>query len=266
MDPATIRFAGAIPELYDRHLGPVLFEPYAVDLAARLPAHATKVLEVAAGTGRVTRHLLARIPATGRLVATDLNDAMIARGARSVVDPRLSWQVADAQQLPVDDATFDAVVCQFGLMFVPDLARALREMRRALGLGGVVLLNAWDALARNPASAVLHQLAVAALPANPPLFMSMPFSLHDRDALVARVREAGFTRVEADTVARDGIAASAADLARGFVRGNPLFNQLVDRALDIDALEREVTEALAARFGAAPCVTPMSAHVITAAG
>src|SRR5512135_1791816 len=117
----TPRFVGNIPELYDRHMGPVLFEPYARDVAARLPATARRVLEIAAGTGRVTRHLLAALASDGELVATDLNEPMIDEARRRLGDDtRLRFAPADAQALPFEDARFDAIVCQFGLMFVPD--------------------------------------------------------------------------------------------------------------------------------------------------
>src|SRR4051812_2330445 len=178
------RFVGPIPELYDRHMGPVLFEPYALDLAARVPAGASRLLEVAAGTGRVTRHLLAGLPSSGELIATDLYEAMIAEGKQRLPDdPRLDWRVADALALPFEDARFDVAACQFGLMFVPDKLRALRELRRVIRAGGTLLLNTWDALANNPASALLHQLAYAEMPADPPVFMATPFSMPDPNTL-----------------------------------------------------------------------------------
>ncbi|MBL0214440.1 MAG: class I SAM-dependent methyltransferase, partial [Myxococcales bacterium] len=126
--PATA-FIGSIPELYDRHLGPVLFEPYAIEIARRLAPGTARVLEIAAGTGRVSRHLLSALPPTGRLLATDLNEPMLSRAAQVITDPRVTWSAADAQALPFGDGEFDAVVCQFGLMFVPDKPRAVREMR-----------------------------------------------------------------------------------------------------------------------------------------
>lgn len=259
-----VRFVGKIPELYDRHMGPVLFEPYAHVTAARLPRAARRVLEIAAGTGRVTRQLLAALPADGELVATDLNAPMIDEGRQRVPDARVHWQTADAQSLPFEDAHFDAVVCQFGLMFVPDQPLALREMRRVLRPGGTLLLATWDQLARNPASQQLHQLAYAEMPADPPAFMAVPFSLHDAVALHERIAAAGFASVRVDTVEVMGEAESASHLAHGFVRGNPLYTQLVDRGIDADAFEQRVAAALRARFGDAPCRSLLSAHVATA--
>jgi ubiquinone/menaquinone biosynthesis C-methylase UbiE len=128
------RFTGTIPAFYDAHLGPVIFEPFARDLARRVPDRdGVCVLETACGTGIVTRRVLERLPASAKFVATDLNQGMLdhARGAVGP-DPRIEWRTADAQQLPFGDASFDAVVMQFGMMFVPDQPLALREARRVL--------------------------------------------------------------------------------------------------------------------------------------
>ena len=245
-------------------MGPALFEPYAIELAQRLPASAVDVLEIAAGTGRVTRHLVARLAPTARLLATDLNEPMLARARDQITDSRITWRAADAQALPSADASHDAVVCQFGLMFVPDKARAVSEMRRVLRRGGTALVSTWNALELNPWSQVLHDLAVAAMPGDPPLFMLTPFSMPDPTVLHALFVAAGFADVRVDTVDRLGEASSAQDLAIGLVRGNPLAGQLADRGLDADALIARVAAELTARFGAAPCRAALSAHVVTA--
>lgn len=264
MTASTTAFVGTIPAIYDQHLGPALFEPYAIDLARRIPPHARDVLEIAAGTGRVTRHLLARLPADARLLATDLNEPMIERAAAAITDPRLAWRVADAQELPVEDRAYDAVACQFGLMFVPDKPRALREMRRALRPGGTLLVSTWNALEKNPWTQVLHELAMATLPTDPPTFMLTPFSMPDPVALRELVASAGFASVRVDTVEVIGEAESAGHLAIGMVRGNPLAGQLAERGIDADALVTRVRDALVHAFGDRPCRAPLSAHVVTA--
>jgi SAM-dependent methyltransferase len=261
---STTAFVGSIPELYDRHLGPVLFEPYAIDLARRLPQDAHRVLEVAAGTGRVTRHLLAQLSANGELVATDLNAPMLTRAAQLLADARVTWRTADALALPFDDARFDAVACQFGLMFMPEPVRATREMRRVTRPGGRLLLSTWDDVARNGATVVLQELIARRFANDAPPFMCTPFSMPDPGALAAIVTAAGWCDVTVDTVVQVGEAPSAADLATGFVRGNPLWNQLVERALDVDSFERDLALALAEQFGDAPCRSPLSAHIVTA--
>jgi ubiquinone/menaquinone biosynthesis C-methylase UbiE len=260
------RFVGSIPELYDRHMGPVFFEPYALDLAGRLPAGTRRILEIAAGTGRVTRHLLGPLAHDGVLVATDLNEPMIAEAQKRVIDSRVTWRTADAQALPFkgDDEPFDVVVCQFGLMFVPDKLLALREMRRVLRPGGTLLLSVWDELGRNPAHKRLHELAFQLTPENPPVFMATPFSMSDAQALRSMASDAGFSSVKLDTVVKTGEGVSAMDIATGFVRGNPLWNQLVERGIDADAFQAHVASVLAQEYGDMPCKSPMSAHVLTA--
>lgn len=260
-----VRFTGSIPELYDRHMGPVLFEPYARELAQRVPPSAVRVLELAAGTGRLTRHLLAALPAGGQLVVTDLNPPMLDEAKKRVAnDPRITWQAADMQALPFPDGAVNAVVCQFGLMFVPDKALAMREMKRVLSPGGILLLATWNDISENPASKMLHEYAYEAMPNDPPLFMGTPFSMGDAHELERLATEARFHGVRVDTVAKEGVAESAAHLATGFVRGNPLWNQLTDRGINVDAFERTMTAKLAHAYGDKPCKSPLSAHVLTA--
>ena len=143
-------FVGAIPEIYDQYLVPLIFEPYAVDLAARLARlPLTTVLELAAGTGVVTRRLALGLPATVAITATDLNQPMLDRAAAVGTSRPVSWRLADALELPFADASFDAVVCQFGAMFFPDKPRAFAEARRVLKPGGTFIFNVWDRIEAN---------------------------------------------------------------------------------------------------------------------
>ena len=155
-------FVGDVAGNYDRYLGPVLFQVYADDLARRLPVKPDmRVLETACGTGILTRRLLDRMRGLGSLVATDLNEAMIAHArAHVTAEPGLlEWQTADATKLPFPDGSFVAVVCQFGLMFFPDEAAGIREVFRVLKAGGRYLFNVWDAMAYDPAQRIAHEVA-----------------------------------------------------------------------------------------------------------
>src|SRR5438128_697292 len=139
---STTSFTGSIPSNYDQYLGPFLFEPYAIDLVKRLPHQGLKnVLEIACGTGRVTQHLVGELADDGNLIATDLNPDMITLARQKVSDGRIRWQAADAQQLPFGDNTFDAVVCQYGVMFFPDKPKAFAEAHRVLKNGGKFIFN-----------------------------------------------------------------------------------------------------------------------------
>jgi ubiquinone/menaquinone biosynthesis C-methylase UbiE len=172
MPAAKIAFSESVPENYDRYLGPMFFEPYAADIASRLEVRSgIRVLEIACGTGIVTRRLRERIPADGRLVATDLSPGMLARArANLAANAAIEWKEADAMALPFADASFDAVVCQFGLMFVPDKLGALREARRVLAPGGHLLCNVWDSLAENEYANIGHTVALTMFESYPTRF------------------------------------------------------------------------------------------------
>ena len=144
-------FAGSIPENYDRYMVPLIFEPYAADFARRAASLSpSAVLETAAGSGVVTRALAPRLPRRGAsYIVTDLNQPMLDYAATRVADKRISWRKADAQALPFEDAAFDLVCCQFGVMFFPDRPSGYREARRVLKPGGCFLFNVWDRIEEN---------------------------------------------------------------------------------------------------------------------
>lgn len=259
-------FSGAIPQHYDSKLGPMFFEPYAEDLAARLPAHAQRVLETAAGTGVVTGHLLARLGADARLVVSDLQDAMleVAR-AKYGQDPRVEFRQADATTLPFNDRSFEAVVCQFGVMFFDDRLAGLREARRVLTHDGVLLMNTWGALADNPIARTAHEEVARVLPHNPPTFMEVPFGMHDVDEVTDLLHAAGFTYVRSDIVDCIGESESAHHAATGLMCGSPMFSQLQERGIaDPRTLVDGVAVRLAELGGLAPMRLPMRALVFTA--
>src|SRR6266404_4632332 len=130
-------FAGSIPKLYESYLVPLIFEPYAADIAGRLASRSPgRVLEIAAGTGVVTRALVSTLPDRTAIVATDLNQTMLDQAAVTGTRRPVEWRQADAMQLPFTDGAFDAVVCQFGVMFFPDKPKAFAEARRVLKPGG----------------------------------------------------------------------------------------------------------------------------------
>jgi ubiquinone/menaquinone biosynthesis C-methylase UbiE len=264
MTSTDTAFAGSIPEFYDRCLGPFLFEPYAADLAARAAGLAPgRVLETAAGTGVVTIALAAALP-DAEIVATDLNPDMLRVAAGKLDTPRLTLAPADAQSLPFADATFDLVVCQFGAMFFPDRVAAYREARRVLRPGGTFLFNVWDRLEANPASKAVAEAVAALFPGDPPSFLHrVPFGYHDRAAIEADLRAAGFTSIEAETVAKRS-RGDARALAPGLCQGSPLRAEIEARAPD--RLEEATQAALGAlvRLHGDPVDAAMSAHVLTA--
>jgi ubiquinone/menaquinone biosynthesis C-methylase UbiE len=256
-------FAGSVPETYDRFMGPIFFEPYADDLVARLPATPRlRVLELACGTGIVTRRLRDRLP-DARILATDLSEAMIAQ-ARLKFTPaeEIEWRQADATSLPLGDQAFDAVVCQFGVMFFPDKPAGFREAYRVLAPGGLVLFNVWDALERNQLSLAVHEALAALFPTDPPDFYDIPFGFHDPLTISGLLQEAGFEDVQITTVQKPGICQSANDAALALVQGTPVRGQIVARpGVDLAAVTSAAAATIRERFGDDPVRSTLSALV-----
>jgi SAM-dependent methyltransferase len=265
MTASDTAFSGSIPALYHNHLGPLLFEPYAADLAARIarlgPA---RILETAAGTGIVTEAIADALP-DAELVATDLNQAMLDVAAARIAAPNTTFRQADAQALPFPDASFDAVVCQFGVMFFPDRVGAYREVRRVLQPGGHFLFNVWDRLEANAVSRIVADTVAGLFPDSPPSFLNrVPFGYHDKARVEADLRAAGFTAIAAETVAKRSRAASAREAAIGISHGSPLAAEIEVHGPDSLARAADaVAEALAGLGGPDGIDAPMSAHVFT---
>ena len=260
-------FSGSIPSLYDRYLGPLMFETYAQDLADRMSAlNAERVLETAAGTGIVTRALDRSLSPGVRIVATDLNQPMLDHAAERISSCRVSWRKVDAQALPFPDAAFDAVVCQFGVMFFPDKQKTYREARRVLKPGGHFIFNVWDKLEYNEFADLVTAAVADMFATDPPRFLARtPYGYHQQQAVIAELRSAGFIHVGVETLTRRSAAPSCRDPAVGFCQGTPLGSEI--EARDAARLA-EATEAAAsrisARFGNGPVDGMMQAHVFTA--
>lgn len=259
-------FAGRIPETYDRYMGPIFFDPYARDLASRVQALApARVLELACGTGIVTRRLRDALPADARLVATDLNPPMMTWAASKFgADERVEWRQADATMLPFGDGSFDAVVCQFGVMFFPDKLAAFREAHRVLAPGGTLLFTVWDSLDRNELSQAAIGAMAALFPANPPAFYHIVFGFHDRARIAALLADAGFGSIELATSVKPADAASAHDAGVGLVQGTPMATLLAERGEDLSRVVDAVAQAIRDRFGDHPVRTTMTAIVCSA--
>ena len=259
-------FAGSIPATYDRLMVPMLFKPYAADVAARAQSFNPRdILETAAGTGAVTEALHQAVPGAN-IIATDLNPAMLEVAAKRLKSDKVRFQAADAQDLPFDDQSFDLIVCQFGVMFYPDKVLANREALRVLRPGGRYLLVIWDSLDRNPASKAIHQAVAAEFPGDPPAFLArVPFGYSDLELVTADLMAAGFDDLEFETIEHRSRAASAFDAAAGMCQGSPLRSEIDAR--DHSALDR-VTEAadkaLRQFEGPDGFDAPMSAHLVIA--
>ena len=260
-------FAGSIPEIYDRFLVPLIFEPYAVDLAGRVAALAPNdVLETAAGTGVLTRALAAQLPASAHIVATDLNQPMLDQAAKRQPAGTVEWKQADALALPFADGSFDAVACQFGVMFFPDKVQGYKEARRVLRPGGRFFFSVWDEIAENEFADVVTQALAEVFPGDPPRFMARtPHGHHDVARIRQELKAAGFADVAIDAVDARSKAPSARHVAVAYCQGTPLRNEI--EARDASRLEEATSRAAAAvaqRFGTAAVDGRIRAIVITA--
>ncbi|WP_028997209.1 class I SAM-dependent methyltransferase [Azohydromonas australica] len=259
-------FAGSIPDLYDRCVVPLIFQGYAADLARRVAMlRPARVLETAAGTGVVTRALAQALP-TAELVATDLNPPMLERARAVGAAVPVRWQPADAQSLPFDDASFDAVVCQFGAMFFPDKVRAFSEARRVLRPGGMFMFNVWDRLEENEFTWVVTEALATVFPEDPPQFMRrIPHGYFDTALIERHLRDAGFESPRFETVAARSRAATASEPAMALCQGTPLRSEIEARGgVGLAQATSACADALEARFGAGPVDGRIQAHVVCA--
>ena len=268
MSAADKVFAGSIPKLYDEFLVPLIFADFADDIAKRIAALSPSVLlETAAGTGAVTRAVAAALPRDVRYVATDLNEPMLAVAAqRQGEDDRISWRQADASALPFDDAAFDVVCCQFGVMFFPDRIKGYTEAKRVLRPGGTFVFNVWDRIEDN---VFAHDATVALgkmFPDDPPRFMARtPHGYHDEAVIKAELEQAGFSHISIETRPAVSRAPTPEYVAIAYCQGTPLRSEIEARdAARLQAATDAVAEAIRTRYGPGPVEARIQALVITA--
>jgi ubiquinone/menaquinone biosynthesis C-methylase UbiE len=268
MASTDTKFTGLIPDIYERFLVPMIFEPYARDLAARvLQTGAQSVIEIAAGTGVLTRALVAKLPTPRRIVATDLDPVVLERAAALLPkDAKVTFRQANALDLPFADESFDAVACQFGAVFFPDKVKAYQEARRVLKAGGHFFFNVWGRISENHFADTVSEALAAIFPKDPPRFLaSVSHGYHDVDTIRKELREAGFTSISLETKSGVSRAPSAREPATGYCLGTPLRTEI--EARDKTGLEQatlKVTEALAAKFGPGSVEGSIQALVINA--
>ncbi|MCC8982558.1 class I SAM-dependent methyltransferase [Bradyrhizobium acaciae] len=261
-------FAGSVPQLYDRLMVPMIFAPYARDLAERIKGHRPRdLLEIAAGTGAVTTVLATELPGT-QIIATDLNEPMLAQAKTHLAGkPNIRWLQADALSLPFGDASFDVVACQFGAMFFPDRVKGYAEARRVIRPGGRYFFNVWDRIEENDFADVMQQTMHKVFASNPPQFMARtPHGYHDPARIRADLTIAGFRDIAIELVTQRSPAASPQDVAIAYCQGTPMRGEIEAQGQpSLEAATERVAEALARRYGNGPIDGKIQALVISAA-
>lgn len=262
------KFVGSIPEFYDTYLVPLIFEKYAEDIAARVADLApSKVLEIAAGSGVVTRNLASRLRADAVYTVTDLNEAMLDHAAlKQGKDPRITWQQADALMLPFDDGLYDAVICQFGVMFFPDRIAGYKEAKRVLKKDGCFIFNVWDHIEANDFARIVTEAAATVFPEDPPRFLARtPHGYHDVDQISKDLKAAGFNDISVSTLEEDSVGNSPKHPAVAYCQGTPLRNEIEARDPSmLDHVTEQAAKAIASKFGVGPVRGKVKGHVITA--
>lgn len=260
-------FSGSIPENYERYFVPLIFADYATKLAELIDAKIDmKVLETACGTGIVTRQIIHKLGDNAEFIATDFNEHMLtqARGAIGT-DAAVHFQQVDATDLPFSDNYFDALLCQFGVMFFPDRLTGYREAARVLKSGGKFHFSVWDGLDFNGFANAIHSSVGRLYPNDPPKFLELPFGYFDIRSIVAELQKAGFSRVDVSVVPLESNADTARHIVLGFVAGGPLANEIVARETPdfetaIEAIEKDMRD----QFGEGTCTAKMQAIQFTA--
>lgn len=268
MSDADKVFAGSIPDIYDEYLVPLIFESYAADLARRVAsASPQNVLETAAGSGVVTRALAPLLGNGTHYVVTDLNQPMLDRAAKQQPQGNeLEWRQADALELPFDDETFDAVCCQFGVMFFPDRTAGYRSAHRVLREGGSFIFNVWDRIEENEFADSITETAATIFPEDPPLFLARtPHGYHDVAEIDSDLRAAGFERIQIHTIADQSRADNSKQPAIAYCQGTPLRNELEARdTVSIEEVTNRAADGIERRFGKGPISGKIQGHVIIA--
>jgi SAM-dependent methyltransferase len=259
-------FSGSIPKLYEKYLVPLLFESYAADLVNRLSSRSLgRILEVAAGTGVVTRKLASVLPESISIVATDLNQAMLDQASAVGTNRPVEWRQADASQLPFQDGMFDAVVCQFGVMFFPDKAKAFSEARRVLKSGGIFIFNVWDRIEENEFADTITTALESVFPDDPPRFLvRTPYGYYDHSTIERDLANGGFTKSpQITTITERSRAESSHIPAIAYCQGTPLRSEIEARgASRLGEATDFAAEAIAQKFGRGAVESKIQAHIV----
>lgn len=265
LNPQKIAFVGNIPEHYDGGMGEMFFEPYAKEMAKRVSTlQPSKLLEIACGTGRLTKYLSQQLPNTS-ITATDLNPPMLEFAKAKFHElSNVHWEIADALSLPYTDASFNAVVVQFGVMFYSDKVQGFKESFRVLKNGGKFVFATWKSLEENKIAMIANESVKPFFPDNPPVFFNIPFSYYDKDQIRNDMTAAGFSNIRIDDVDLDGYNVSAENAARGLLEGSPIINFINEKDPDkLLAIKQKLAEEITKVYGKENLTLPLGGLIVT---
>ena len=262
----SVTFSGSIPKIYDEILGPAYFVPYAIETAKRAAAfHPKTILEVACGTGIVTKELCKSIR-EGIITATDISADMLSVAKEKLSSEKnIIWKEANAMELPFADEKFDLVVCQFGAKFFQDKQKAFSEMHRVLKKSGKFIFSTWDKLSNNPVANAGRQILLDFFEGNPPPNLKTAFSMSDENEIKALLQSTSFTSVNFEIIYLPCIAESAELLAFAQVDGSIISNLIREKDENaVPVLRNKIAESISGKFGNNPVKGTMQAIVVTA--
>jgi ubiquinone/menaquinone biosynthesis C-methylase UbiE len=262
---SSLQITGTPAEISEQHMVPAIFVRWAPDLVEAAGVRpGDRTLDVACGTGAVTRLLAERVGPTGTVVGLDINPEMLAVARCAAPQSHIEWLEGSAVRMVLPDATFDQVLCEQGLQFVPDKPAALAEMRRVLKPGGRLALSCWCSVEHMLGYLALEQALAKRI--GPEQAALPPFSLGDADTLRTLVTSAGFHAVKLCIDAKMIRFQSAEHMVRALVGGAPtmLGGLAAQGAGVLDTIVAEVSAATRAYMDDEGWAIPAVSHLVIA--
>ncbi len=253
--------SGSAAEVYETFFVPALFQEWTgrVADAAQIQA-GDRVLDVACGTGVLTRTVAERVGKNG-VIGLDVNDGMLAVAREKSAD--IEWKQGVAENLPFEDGSFDAVVCQFGLMFFDNRQVAIQEMMRILRTGGRLAVAVWDSLDRTPGYAAMVDLLLRLFGEEAANGLRAPFVLGEVEEVRDLFKSAGIHEVKVDTIVGIARFPSIESWVYTDIKGWVLADMINDEQFTLLLQEAEKTlSSFVSESGAVEFASP--AHIISA--